>query len=103
MPFASSFTLCQQLVVQSIDLASLIGRDILQMQGSQLMFGWLVVVPAANRPRTLVEQRGALCRCAVYRKQRRQSQYDPKNNLEDDLDDDLAEHCSLSIGHRVEM
>jgi hypothetical protein len=36
---------CQELIVQSVDLARLIGRDILLMQGSQLLFGWLVVRP----------------------------------------------------------
>jgi hypothetical protein len=43
MPTASLFTVGQELIVQSIDLARLIGLDIVQMQGSQLMLGWLVV------------------------------------------------------------
>jgi hypothetical protein len=49
---------CQELIVQSINLARLIGRDIL-MRSSQLMLGWLVVVTIANRPWSLVKWLGA--------------------------------------------
>jgi len=56
---ANFFSGCQELIVQSVDLARLIGRDILLMQGSQLMLGWLAVVTIANRPRSLVNWRGA--------------------------------------------
>jgi len=41
-------TACQELIVQSVDLARLIERDIILMQGSQLMLGWLVVAAIAN-------------------------------------------------------
>ena len=52
---------CQELIVQSVDFARLIGRDILLMQGSQLMLGWLVIATIANRPWFVVKWRGALC------------------------------------------
>jgi hypothetical protein len=61
MPIANFFTTCQELIVQSIDLARLIGRDILQMQGFQLILGWLVIATIANRPWSLVKLRGVLC------------------------------------------
>jgi hypothetical protein len=38
------------------------GRDILLMQGSQLMLGWLVIATIANRPWSLVKWQGVLCR-----------------------------------------
>jgi hypothetical protein len=55
MPIANVFTACQELIVQSVDLARLMGRDILLMQGSQLMLGWLVIATIANRPWSLVK------------------------------------------------
>ena len=54
-PIAIIFATCQELIVQSIDLARLIGRDILQMQCSQLMLGWLVIVTISDRPWSLVK------------------------------------------------
>src|SRR3981189_2287043 len=42
MPIANLFTACQELIVQSVDLARLTGRDIFLIQGSKLMLGWLV-------------------------------------------------------------
>ena len=71
MPFAASFTVGQELVVQPVDLASLIGRYILQVQGSQLMFGWLVVSTIVNRPWSIVKWRGALCVSCVERSRSR--------------------------------
>ena len=65
MPIANLFTACQELIVQTVDLARLTGRDILLMQGSQLMLGWLVIVTIANRPWSLAKRRGALCRSDV--------------------------------------
>src|SRR6202023_4124133 len=62
MPIANFFHACPELIVQSVDLAHLTGRDILLMQGSQLMLGWLVIVTIANRPWSLAKRRGALCR-----------------------------------------
>lgn len=50
MPISDFFTVCQELIIQSVNLARLIGRDILLMQASQFMLGWLVVVPIADRP-----------------------------------------------------
>jgi hypothetical protein len=47
--------LAKEPIVQSIDLARLIGRDILQLQGSQLILGWLVIATIANRPWSLVK------------------------------------------------
>jgi hypothetical protein len=55
-------TACQELIVQSVDLARLIARDIILMQGSQLMLGWLVIATIANRPWSLVKWRGGKCR-----------------------------------------
>jgi hypothetical protein len=55
MPTARVFTACQELIVQSIDLARLIGRDILLMQGSQLVLGWLIIAAIVNRPWSPVE------------------------------------------------
>jgi hypothetical protein len=60
MSIANFSAACQELIVQSVDLARLMGRDIL-MQGSQLMLGWLVVVTIANRPWSLVKWLGAPC------------------------------------------
>jgi hypothetical protein len=60
-------TACQELIVQSVDLARLIERDILLMQGSQLMLGWLVVATIANRPWSPVKWRDALCVGCVER------------------------------------
>ena len=65
MPIANFFTACQELIVQSIDLARLIGRDILQMQGSQLMLGWLVIATIVNRPWSFVKLRSVLCTSGV--------------------------------------
>ena len=65
MPIANLFTACQELIVQSVDLARLTGRDILLMRGSQLMLGWLVIATIANRPWSLVKWRGVLCRSDV--------------------------------------
>ena len=48
-------TACQELIVQSVDFAGLIGRDIFLMQGSQLTLGWLVIATVANRPWSLVK------------------------------------------------
>jgi hypothetical protein len=81
MPTVNVFTACQELIVQSIDLARLIGRDILQMQGSQLVLGWLVIVTIANRPWSLVKWRGIRRRSDVCQQQRRENQCDPKDNL----------------------
>jgi hypothetical protein len=55
MPIANLFTACQELIVQSVDLARLTARDILLMQGSQLMLGWLEIATLANRPWSLVK------------------------------------------------
>jgi hypothetical protein len=52
------FTACQELIVQSVDLARLIGRDILLMQGSQLMLGWLVVVTIASSKKASISASG---------------------------------------------
>jgi len=65
MPVATFFAACEELIVQSIDLARLIGRDILQMQGSQLMRGWLVVATIANWPWSLTKLRGFFYRSDV--------------------------------------
>ena len=54
-PTADFFTACQELIVQSVDFARLIGRDILLMQGSQLTLGWLLIATIANRPWSLVK------------------------------------------------
>ena len=61
MPIPNFFTACQELIVQSVDVARLIGRDILQMQRSQLILGWLVISTIVNRPWSIVKWRGALC------------------------------------------
>jgi hypothetical protein len=61
MSIVTFFAVCEELIIQSVDLARLIGRDILLMQGSQFMLGWLVVMTVANRPWSLVKGRGALC------------------------------------------
>jgi hypothetical protein len=55
MPIANFFTARQELIVQSVDLTRLIGRDILLTQGSQLILGWLVVATILNRPWSLVK------------------------------------------------
>jgi hypothetical protein len=60
MPIPNFLTVCQELVVQSVDVARLIGRDILQMQRSQLILGWLVISTIVNRPWSAVKRRGAL-------------------------------------------
>jgi hypothetical protein len=65
MLIANLSTACQELIVQSVDLAGLTGRDILLMQDSQLMLGWLVIATIANRPWSLVKWRGVLCRSDV--------------------------------------
>ena len=65
MPIANLFTACEELIVQSVDLARLTRRDILLMRGSQLMLGWLVIATIANRPWSLVKWRGVLCRSDV--------------------------------------
>jgi hypothetical protein len=44
------FSAGQELIGQSIDLAHLIGRDILPIQSSQLVLCWLVVVTIVNWP-----------------------------------------------------
>src|SRR3981189_359371 len=62
MPTSNLFSACRDLFVQSVELARLTGRDILLMQGSQLMLGWLVIATIANRPWSLVKWRGVLCR-----------------------------------------
>ena len=51
----------QELIVNLVDLARLIRRDILEMQRSQLLLGWLVVVAVANRPGLLMNWRSLLC------------------------------------------
>lgn len=51
----TSSPLAKELIVQSIDLSRLIGRDILLMQGSQLMLGWLIIATIVNRPWSLVK------------------------------------------------
>ena len=61
MPIANLFTVCQELIVQSVDLPRLTGSDILHMQGSQLMLGWLVIATIANWPWSLVKWRGVIC------------------------------------------
>ena len=61
MPIPNFFTACQELIVQSVDVARLIGRDILQMQRSHLILGRLVISTIVNRPRSNVKRRGALC------------------------------------------
>jgi hypothetical protein len=55
IPTAAFLTACQELIVQSVDLARLIGREILLMQSSQLSLGWLVIVAIANRPWSLAK------------------------------------------------
>jgi hypothetical protein len=60
MPVPNFFTICQELIVQSVDLARLIGRDILQMQRSQLTLGWLVIATIVNRPSSTVKWRSPL-------------------------------------------
>jgi hypothetical protein len=50
MPIANFFAACQELIVQSVDLLCLIGREILLMQVSQLLLGWLEIVTIADRP-----------------------------------------------------
>jgi hypothetical protein len=55
MSIATFFTAGQELIVQSVDFTRLIGRDILLMQGSQLILGWLVVATILNRPWALVK------------------------------------------------
>ena len=59
------FTACQELIVQSVDLARLIGRDILLLQASQLILGWLVIVTIANWPWSPMKLRGFLGRSDV--------------------------------------
>jgi len=71
MSIVSFFAVCEELIIQSVDLARLIGRDILLMQGSQLPFGWLVVEAIANRPWSLVKWRGAICVSYVERSRSR--------------------------------
>jgi hypothetical protein len=66
IPIAIFFAICQELIVESIDLACLIGRDILQMQGIQLALCWLIIVTIANRLWSFVKWRG-LCRSAAYK------------------------------------
>jgi hypothetical protein len=61
MPIPNFLTACQQLIVQSVDVSGLIGRDILQMQRSQLILGWLVISTIVNRPWSIVKWRGARC------------------------------------------
>ena len=61
MPVTAFSPLAEELIVQPIDLARLIGRDILSMQGSQLVLGWLVIATIAYRPWSLVKWRGARC------------------------------------------
>jgi hypothetical protein len=56
---ANFFTADKKLIVQSIDLARLIGRNILPMQGSQLILGWLVIATIVNRPWSLVKWRAS--------------------------------------------
>src|ERR1700739_4346083 len=58
-------TACHELIVQSVDLARLIERHIILMQGSQLMFGWLVVAAIVNRPWSPAKWRGAPCAWCV--------------------------------------
>jgi hypothetical protein len=55
MPIPNFFSACQQLIVQPVDLARLVGRDILQMQRSQLILGWLVIATILNRPWSTVK------------------------------------------------
>jgi hypothetical protein len=43
MSIPNFFTACQELIVQSVDRARLIGRDVLQMQCSQLILGRLEI------------------------------------------------------------
>ena len=56
--FSAAF---QELIVQSVDLTRLMGRDILLVQGSQLALGWLIVETIANRPWSFVKWRVAPC------------------------------------------
>jgi hypothetical protein len=68
MSIANFLTGCQELIVQSVDFARLIGRDILLVKGSQLMLGWLVVVTIANRPWPFVKCPGFLVAVFALRK-----------------------------------
>jgi len=61
MPIPNVLTLCQQLAVQPVDVVRLIGRDILQMQRSQLILGRLVIPTIANRPWSIVKWRSDPC------------------------------------------
>jgi hypothetical protein len=61
MPITAFSPLAEELIVQAIDLARLIGRDVLPMQGSQLELGWLVIATIAYRPWSLVKGRGGFC------------------------------------------
>ncbi|CCE04584.1 hypothetical protein BRAS3843_1090026 [Bradyrhizobium sp. STM 3843] len=62
MPVQTFLAVSQQLVVQSVDLARLIGRDILQVQRSQLILGWLMSPTVVDRPGSAVKRWGRLSR-----------------------------------------
>ena len=65
-----TLSLPEELFVQSVDLARLIGRNILHMQGPQLVLSWLVIVPIVNRPWSRVKLRSVLCKSDDLKRER---------------------------------
>jgi hypothetical protein len=63
MSIPNFFTACQELIVQSVDRARLIGRDVLQMQRSQLILGRLEIATIVNRPWSAVKRWGVCPGC----------------------------------------
>ena len=61
MSIPNFFAVCQELIVQLVDRARLIARDILQTQRSQFVLGRLEIATIVNRPWSPVKRRGALC------------------------------------------
>ena len=49
---------CQELIVQSVDLARFIRGDILPMQRSQLVLSGLMIETVVDWPRLLMKRRG---------------------------------------------
>jgi hypothetical protein len=83
MSIANFFAAWQELIVQSVDLARLMGRDILLTRGSQFMFGWLVVETIANRPWPLVNWLGVprvSCKRSVTNRDSRHCQHRVNEN-----------------------
>jgi hypothetical protein len=60
------FTAREELIVQSLDLVRLIGRDILLMQRSQLVLGGLVIEPVVDWPRPLMKRGRILGNPGLY-------------------------------------